>query len=53
MVGWLKSRKNRMKTTTDLSQTTEATRIDIWKEGTKDTNSHTCMRKTQKLLLQS
>jgi len=37
-----------MKTTTDPSQTTEAIRIDLRKEDTKNKNSHTCKGRTQK-----
>jgi hypothetical protein len=35
----LESRKNFLKTTISLSQTPEATRIDLWKEGIKEHNS--------------
>jgi len=35
----LKSRKNFLKTTISLSQTPEATRIDLWKEAMKEHNS--------------
>lgn len=35
----LKSRKNFLKTTNSLSQTPEATRIDLWKEAMKEHNS--------------